>query len=72
MAPKSTARGKANVHLDGAKDATVDLFTSTTLAREVVFSKDGLNPTASHTLNVQVLGTSGHPRVDADVFTVLS
>jgi hypothetical protein len=50
----------------------VDLFTSTTLAREVVFSKDGLNPTASHTLNLQVLGTSGHPRVDADVFTVLS
>ena len=71
VAPKSKARGKAAVYLDGAKVATVDLFSRQTLARQVVFSKGDLDPATPHTLEVRSLGTSGRPRVDVDAFAVL-
>lgn len=71
VAPKSSTRGKANVYLDGRLVATVDLFSRSTLSRQVVFSKDGLDPTVSHTLQIVAMGTSGRPRVDVDAFVAL-
>ncbi len=68
VAPKSSGRGKAEVWLDGAKVATVDLYSSTALARRIVFTRGSLSPSVTHTLEVRVLGTSGRPRVDVDAF----
>ncbi len=72
VAPKSKTRGKATVYLDGAKVATVGLFSARTLARQVVFSKGNLDPATPHTLEVRNLGTAaGRSRVDVDAFVVL-
>ena len=71
VAPKSSTRGKANVYLDGVKVTTVDLYSSSTLSRQVVFSKDGLDPAVNHTLEVVAMGTSGRQRVDVDAFVAL-
>ena len=71
VAPESKTRGKAAVSLDGAKVATVNLFSRQTLARQVVFSRGNLDPATPHTLEVRSLGTSGRPRVDVDAFVVL-
>ncbi len=75
VAPKSNARGKAEVYLDGMKVATVDLYSSTALSRKVLYSANGLNPSVSHTLEIKVLGTknasSTGTRVDVDAFVVL-
>lgn len=70
VAPKSSDRGKAEVWLDGSKLATIDLYSSTALARGVVFAR-AVSPSVTHTLEVRVLGTSGRPRVDVDAFLVL-
>ncbi len=70
VAPKSSVRGKAEVWLDGSKLATIDLYSSTALARRIVFTR-AVSPSVTHTLEVRVLGTSGRPRVDVDAFLVL-
>ena len=71
VAPKSMTRGQAAVYLDGAKVATVDLYSPKALVRRVVFAAKDLDPTAQHTLEVRTLGTAGRPRVDVDAFVVL-
>jgi Fibronectin type III domain len=71
VAPKGSTRGKADVLLDGRKVATVDLSSSRTLPRRVVYAANGLSPSVTHTLQVKVLGTAGRPRVDVDAFVVL-
>ncbi len=71
VAPKSKTRGKAAVYLDGAKVATVDLFSNATLVRQVVFSKSNLDPATPHTLEVKNLGTAGRSRVDVDAFVIM-
>ncbi|CAA9450783.1 MAG: Serine protease, subtilase family [uncultured Rubrobacteraceae bacterium] len=70
IAPKSSTRGKAEVYVDGTYVQTVDLYSSSTLARQVVFSKSWAT-SESHSLEVRVLGTSGRPMVDVDAFMVL-
>jgi hypothetical protein len=62
--------GKAQVYVDGALAATIDLYRSTTRARTVVFSKSWTT-IATHTVRVVVVGTSGRPRVDIDGFAFL-
>ena len=61
--------------LDGAKEATVDLYASSTTARQAVFARDGLSVGGLHTLEVRVLGakhaSSSGARVDVDAFVVL-
>jgi hypothetical protein len=69
VSTRSPARGKANVYLDGAFVATVDLWSSTVKYKQVVFARavsDG-----NHTLRIVVLGTSGRPEVNVDGFVVL-
>ncbi len=74
VAPKSNTRGKAEVYLDGAKVATVDLYSSTALSRKVIYSANGLT-LSDHALQIKVLGTknasSSGTRVDVDAFVVL-
>jgi hypothetical protein len=75
ISTKSANRGKAEVWLDGLKVATVDLYSATMQTRRVVFSKGGLAPTNTHTLEVRVLGTknaaSSGTQVDVDAFVAL-
>ncbi len=72
VAPKGKTRGKADVFLDGAKVATVDLSSKGTLARQAVFSKGNLDPATPHTLEGRNLGAPGRSRVDVDAFVVLA
>ena len=75
VAPLNSNRGQADVYLDGTKVATVDLYSASGKSRTVVFSKAGLDPSVTHTLEVRVLGAknaaSKGKRVDVDAFVVL-
>jgi hypothetical protein len=72
---KAPDRGKATVSVDGVVVKTVDLYASTAQFKKMVFSQSNLDPTVSHTIAVQVLGTknsaSSDTRVDIDAFVVL-
>src|ERR671920_167883 len=72
---KAPDRGKATVSVDGVAVKTVDLYASTAQFKKMVFSQSNLDPTVSHTIAVQVLGTknsaSSDTRVDIDAFVVL-
>ena len=75
VAPKNDNRGQADVYLDGTKVAMVNLYSVSDEARTVVFSKVGLDPSVTHTLEVRVLGAknaaSKNRRVAVDAFVVL-
>jgi hypothetical protein len=70
VAARSTGRGSATILIDGLVVGTVNLQSTKLTFRRVVFSKafGGAGP---HTLQVQLVGTVGHPRVDVDAFVVL-
>ncbi len=57
--------------MDGVYQKTVDLYSYYTYKRKVVFTKGGLDPSKSHTLEVKVLGTAERPTVDVDAFVAL-
>ena len=67
-------RGIAEITLDGAVVATVDLYSPTLQTGQVVWSTSGL-PTGAHTIKVSVLGThnpaSSGTRVDVDAFAAI-
>ena len=63
----ATTRGLARVYLDDVHVATVDLKGSGGY-RQLVFTRD--MPAGTHTLRIEVRGTSGRPRVDIDGFIV--
>jgi subtilisin len=68
--PKSPKRGQARVYIDNVLVGTVDLYRSSGLTRQVVWSRTF--PTAvPRVLRVEVVGTSGRPRVDIDAIVVL-
>ena len=56
VAPKDTNRGKAVVYLDDVKGATIDLYSSSTTPRKVVFMKSWVS-SRPHQLKVWVYGT---------------
>jgi cellulose 1,4-beta-cellobiosidase len=74
VSTKGTNRGRAEVWLDGARVATIDLYATATQTRRVVFSRD-VSPSVAHTLEVRVLGTkaaaSTATRVDLDALVVI-
>jgi hypothetical protein len=76
VSTRASDRGKGEVWLDGAKVSTPDLYASTSQYRKVVYAKNQLNPSVSHTLETRVLGTknasSSGTRVDQDALVVLS
>jgi hypothetical protein len=75
VSTKGTNRGKAEVSMDGAK-STSDLYASSSQYRKVVYVKNALDPSVSHSLVARPLGTrnasSSGTRVDMDALVVLS
>jgi hypothetical protein len=61
------SRGSANVYLDGVFKKTVSLYSTTYQAKRIVYAYTwGAN--AAHTMQIVVVGTAGHPRIDVDAF----
>jgi hypothetical protein len=69
IARKGPARGKAQVYINGVLKATLDLYASTYQNQRVVWT-GSWSSSASRTITIKVLGTSGRPRVDLDAFVV--
>jgi hypothetical protein len=71
MSTQGPTRGSATVKLDSGTAATINTNTSSPKTAHIV---DVVTASAngSHKLVVNVLGTSGHPRIDIDAFEVLS
>jgi hypothetical protein len=69
VALRAPTRGKAYVYINGVLKATVDLRSTSTLKQRVVWSA-GYSTSATRTITVKVIGTSGRPRVDVDGFLV--
>jgi hypothetical protein len=71
VAPTSATRGQARVYIDGVYRATIDLRTSTTQHRRVVYARS-FGSSGTHTIELRVVGTAGRPMVSLDAFVVLS
>lgn len=71
VAPKFSTAGRASIYCDGTLYKTVDLYSATTVGRQVIegclFAQSG-----QHTIKIVVQGTSGRPWVGVDAFTVLA
>lgn len=70
VAPIGPTKGKAKIYLNGVYQTTIDLYSSTRLSRQIVYSRV-FSTVATRQLTIKVVGTSGRPRVDVDVFLVL-
>lgn len=62
-------RGQAQVFVDGVLVQTIDLVAASQQIRKIVFGKS-FSSSASHTIQVKVVGTTGRPRTDVDAFVV--
>ena len=62
---RASNRGKARVYVNGTLVVTIDLYAATTSRQRIVWSAN-YSASATRTLRIQVLGTSGRPRVDVD------
>jgi len=67
---RATTRGKVKIYLDGIYQVTLDLGGST-LHRDVAWQRTWAT-SATRTVRLVVVGTSGRPRVDLDAFAVVS
>jgi subtilisin family serine protease len=63
-------RGQAKIYVDGVLKKTVDLYAATGKGATVAYSIRW-NKAGSHTIDVQVVGTSGRPTIDVDAFVIL-
>ena len=70
VAPRGSTMGEASVYVDGAHVANVNLYASSASARILVFTRTWATA-GQHTLEVRVVGTSGHPNVSVDGFLVI-
>jgi subtilisin family serine protease len=70
VAPTSPSRGRATIYIDGVYKATIELRTSSTIARRVVYVGNW-SAVGTHTIEVRVSGTSGRPTVSLDGFVLL-
>ena len=64
------SRGAARVYIDGSLFATVNQYRADPGYRKVVFERSWVS-SGSHTIRIEVVGTSGHPRVDLDALVVI-
>ncbi|WP_343243088.1 N-acetylmuramoyl-L-alanine amidase [Streptomyces sp. SID12501] len=62
---RGSTSGQADVFVDGVKAATVDLRSSTTKYRDVIWTKSW-SASARHTVRIVVVGTTGRPAVTTD------
>ncbi len=70
VAAQAADRGQANIYLDGAFVTTVDLYSASPVARYVALHGNwAANET--HTIAVEVVGTTGRPTIDIDSFVLL-
>jgi hypothetical protein len=69
VARKGPTRGKAQVYVNGVLKATVDLYASTYQNQRVVWAANW-STSATRTISIRVLGTSGRPRVELDAIVV--
>jgi subtilisin len=70
VAPTSATRGHVKIYVDGVYRATIDLRSSTTEHRRVVYARS-FGSSGTHTVALHVVGTSGRPMVSLDAFVVL-
>lgn len=70
FAEKNPQSGKAQVYVDGALVATVDLYSATDQPRRIVFARHW-STSGSHRIRIVTLGTSGRPLVSVDGFAIL-
>jgi hypothetical protein len=71
VSARSPVRGAARVYVNGVFAGNVDTYSTSTAARLMVFSKTWTS-SARRTVEIRVVGTPGHPRVDLDAFVVLT
>ena len=69
VSAKSPTRGSAKVYVDGTYVTTVNLHTTTTAYRRVVWTRSW-GQVGTHSVKFVVSGTAGHPRVDVDAMIV--
>jgi hypothetical protein len=62
-------RGKARIYIDGQLESTIDLYAAKNKWKVVVFARDWAD-VGQHTIRIEVVGTSGRPRVDVDALLV--
>lgn len=67
VAERGPTRGSAKVYVDGDLKATVDLYSSSYTAKQVVFVYNW-SSNGGHTIKIVCQGTAGHARVDIDAF----
>jgi hypothetical protein len=67
---KAATRGSFKVYVDGVYKTTISTYSTTTRYRQLVYRFSWSSP-GTHKIKIVVVGTSGHPRVDADAFVVL-
>ncbi|HYI23240.1 MAG TPA: LamG-like jellyroll fold domain-containing protein [Candidatus Limnocylindrales bacterium] len=70
IAPVGRNQGAARVFVDGSLAQTVDLFAEAKGSPRVVFERTWASA-LTHTIRIEVIGTSGRPRVDLDAFLIL-
>jgi len=65
VASVGPTRGSARIYVNGTLVKTVSLYASTTASRRIVYAARW-STSATRTIVVTVVGTSGHPRIDLD------
>jgi hypothetical protein len=70
VAATGPTRGLADVIIDGRLAGTIDLYSSDSRVRQLVYAAHW-SGVGAHGISIVVKGTAGHPRVDLDAFVVL-
>ncbi|MGY0006214.1 N-acetylmuramoyl-L-alanine amidase [Micromonospora sp. I033] len=65
VATRTSTSGQVEIWVDGVRQTTLDLRSSTTQYRQVVWARTWTS-SARHTVKIVVVGTSGRPRVTTD------
>ena len=70
VSTRAPSRGYAKVYVNGVYTTRINLASSSTTYRRVVWTKNWSTP-ATRTVRIVAEGTAGHPRVDVDAFLIL-
>ena len=70
ISTKAPSRGAARFYVDGRLSTTYSTYQASTSYRKIITSRAWPGP-GSHSVEIRVSGTSGHPRVDLDAFAIL-
>ena len=68
--PSARAAAAARVYIDGSLFTTVSQYRADPGYRKVVFERSWVS-SGTHTIRIEVVGTSGRPRVDLDALVVI-